>query len=107
MRDIEEEAVQDRRCRRVGEFLDKLGRGMGAEGLANGVLTDIRIRLATEEEPSVLLIVRGWDERGKHIAFVGAFSVIDALLAWRAKREHKGLKWREDVPWSERGGTAE
>lgn len=104
MRDAREEAVQERRCRRVGEFLDAVGRGLDAVGLKNGTLTDIRIRLASEEEPSVLLIVRGYDEAGKHIAFIGAFSVVDALLAWRAKEGSKGMKWREDVPWSERGG---
>lgn len=102
MRDTKEEAVQERRAARLGEFIEVLGQGHGTEGLEDGTLKDIRVRFATEEEPSTLLIVRATSREGDHIAFVGAYSAADALLAWRAKDAGPGLKWREDVPWGER-----
>ena len=102
MRDIDREAAQDKRCRRVGEFLEKMDNGLELVGLDGGVLTEVRLRLPTEEEPSTLLIVKGWDVNGRHIAFLGGFSVVAVLLAWRARRENKGMAWKEDVPWGER-----
>lgn len=101
-----DEERENRRCRRAGELLASIDDGVEVIGLDRGVLTGFRVRLPTEEEPSVLLLVRASDERGKHIAFVGAYGVVDALLAWRARRTGDGLKWREDVPWKERKAGA-
>lgn len=92
------------RLSRAGEFLSSLEDGHGLTGLANGVIRDIRIRFGGEDGSDILLIVRAYDDRGKHIAFVGALNVVDCLLTWRKKDDSSGLKWREDVPWEERGG---
>lgn len=102
MRDANKEAALERRHRRVGEFLESLGQIGGLGGLQEGALVDFRVRLPTEEEPAALLIVRAAGAEGRVIAFVGAYGVIDVLLAWRARSEVGRMKWREDVPWSER-----
>lgn len=104
MRDVKAEERENGRLRRIGEFLAQLDEGGSPSGLKRGMIMDFRVRLRSEEEPSVLLIVRAEDGSGKHIAFVGAFSVADVLLAWRAREGAAGLKWREDVPWSQKAG---
>lgn len=104
MRDGEAEEVEARRARRVGEFLAIVGTGRAAAPLEGGRVTAWRVRMPTEEEPSVLLVVRAVAGEEGHIAFIGAFSVTDALLAWRARATGSGMKWREDVPWGERSG---
>jgi hypothetical protein len=58
--------------------------------------------MPSEVEPSTLLIVRASAKGEKFIAFIGAFSVTDAILAWRARVLGDGLKWRVDVPWEGR-----
>lgn len=103
MRDIEAEDAAARRHRRIGEFMDSLARGQGKGRLEGGDLISFRIRFSTEDEPSTLLIVRCVAAEGPRIAFVGAYQVGDALLAWRARSVSKTMRWREDVPWGERG----
>lgn len=102
VRDAEREAKDQRRHERVGEFLDAVAAGRGAEGLTEGRVTAIRMRLPSEEDPSTLLIVKVSSEEGDSIAFVGAFSLCDAILAWRARSEKGTMQWRDDVPWAER-----
>ena len=104
MRNAETEAATDRRNRRIGEFIEGLGQGVGLGGLEDGRVVSIRIRFPTEAEPTTLLVVRASAEVGPRIAFIGAFSAGDALLAWRARAGAAGMKWREDIPWSERAG---
>lgn len=102
MRDADVEAGTLRANARIGEFMASLSEGRGVQGLPDGVLTGFRLRLPTEQEPSVLLVIRAESAEGRHIAFVGAFSVFDALLAWRSRCQGAAMKWREDVPWDER-----
>lgn len=102
VRDAKAEAGVDRRNSRIGAWLEAIMEGRGAEGLPEGTVTGISIRMPTEADPATLLIVRATGGTGKHIAFVGAYSVNDALLAWAAKCRKAGMKWREDVPWGER-----
>lgn len=72
------------------------------EKFAGGELRSLRVRFPTEEEPSTLLIVRVSTEEGPMISFVGAFSLVDALLAWGARVKSGTMKWREDLPWEQR-----
>lgn len=102
MRDREAEEVEGRRHRRVGEFLEALIEGQGVGGLEGLVVTGFRVRLPTEEEPSCLLVVRAAAAGGDQIAFVGAYGICDAILAWRARSAACHMKWRDDVPWAER-----
>lgn len=88
--------------RRVGEWLTAVSEGRGCEGVEGGAVTDIRIRLASRENPEVLLIVKAEAAGGRYIGFVGGLDAVQALLTWRAKDAGKGLKWRVDVPWGER-----
>lgn len=104
MRDVEREAAAERRSRRIGEFIESLSGDQDLRGLTKGRLVGFQVRMPAEEEPSALLIVRALAEEGRRIAFVGAFSVGDAILAWRAREGGKGMKWREDIPWAERQG---
>lgn len=99
VRDAEEEAVEGRRSRRIGEFIEALGSGAGVARVAGWSLKELRIRFPTEEEPSTLLIVKAQSPAGGRIAFVGAYSAADAVLAWRKRCTTGGLKWREDLPW--------
>ena len=103
MRDSEAEEVQGRRHRRIGEFIDALGQGPGRGELLEGRLVTFRIRFSTEADPSTLLVVRCEAKDGPRIAFVGAYRAADAILAWRARSGAQGMKWREDVPWEQRG----
>lgn len=102
MRDIEKEAAADKRAARIGEFVEAWSAGDVLGGLAGGVLKDVRIRMPTEEDPGALVVVKASSDEGSRIAFVGAYNVGDALLAWRAKARAGSLKWREDVPWKQR-----
>lgn len=102
MRDVDQEQVQEKRARRIGEFIDQLGSGVGVRDLPGGVLTAYKVRFPTEEEPNALVIVRARTREGLWIAFVGAYGLGDAVLAWRARQAGKGMRWREDVPYDER-----
>ncbi len=102
MRDAEAEAALDKRHRRLGEFVDGMGKGVVVASLEGGALVSVKVRFPTEEEPSTLLIVRVLAEKGPLIGFVGAYGMGDALLALRARVLGKGVKWREDVPWGQR-----
>ena len=105
MRDAKLEGAAEKRARRIGEFLEGLGAGAGVDRDGDWSLTSFRVRLPTEIEPSCLLIVRASVGGAPRIAFIGAFTVGDALLAWRARVAAGGVKWREDVPWAERNGA--
>lgn len=102
MRNASAEERIGKRNRRVGELFDRIDQGWLCKGLENGAITEIRIRAATEEQPEVLLILKATSEQGKHVAFTGGLTTVQALLTWRAKEQTTGLKWREDTPWQER-----
>jgi hypothetical protein len=104
VRDVEREAIWDKRVRAVGEFIEAIGGGRGTTGLRGGSVTRITIRCPSREEPEALLVVKATGEDGDVVAFVGGLDVSTALLTWRAKDGSKGLKWRADKPWSEREG---
>lgn len=102
MRQVDAEARLAKIHRRVGELLDSVGERMPIKGLVNARITRINIRTQTETDPGVLLVIKATGEQGDHIAFVGGLDIIQALLSWRAKEAGPGLRWREDVPWTER-----
>lgn len=102
MRQISVEEALEKKYARVGEFLQALTQGRGAEGILEGFVTGISIRLPSTDEPECLLVVKGAGVGGKYVAFVGGLDVVQAVLIWRAKAGAKGLKWREDVPWEQR-----
>lgn len=85
----------------MGEFLESLGAGRGVGGLEGGRVLSIKVRLPTEVEPSVLLVVRATSAAGPRIMFVGAYDLGDAILAWRARSVAEGIKWRIDVSYEE------
>lgn len=99
MRNGQAEEREARRHRRIGEWVQAVDEGRGVEGLANGSIRWWRIRLPTEAEPMALLVVKAEDEVGEWVAFVGAPSATGALLAWRARDEVAGLRWRVDKAW--------
>lgn len=104
MRDIDQEERLGKLYRRVGEWLAGLSHGMGAGSLPGGEVTSWRFKMATEDDPMTLLIVKATATTGDWIAFVGAPSVCGALLAWRAREAGAGLKWKADRPWADRVG---
>lgn len=103
MRDAAQEAKEERKCKRVGAFIRALREGAGVRSLPEGVLTSVKVRFPTEEEPSTLLVVRASSGEGPRIAFIGAYDVGDALLAWMKRDEGQRMRWRKDLPWEQRG----
>lgn len=103
MRDAEREQGAERRARKIGDWIGAIEGGLPTAGLEGGKLTGLQVRFPTEEEPSTLLIIKASSEAGKHIAFVGAYNLGDALLAWLARAKGDRVRWREDVPWGQRG----
>ncbi len=104
MRDVDAEAKRAREDRRVGEWLRALGEGAGLEGLDDGALTEIRIRMPRGDDPSALLIVKATDSTGDWVAFVGGVGPSSLMRKWRADNGGPGLRWKVDVPWSQRNG---
>lgn len=102
MRNADMEARWARRLNNAAELLDSLLDGRGAKGIKGGVVTEVRLRLPTPDRVETLLVVKASDGVDGYIAFVGALNPVDALLTWRAKDGAGGLKWREDVPWTQR-----
>jgi len=103
MRNINAEDRVNRMNRRIGEFIQGLTEGRGAQGVPGGAVVRITARLPTEDSPEALLVVKATSEVGDHVAFVGGLDLTQAFLTWAAKDRGTGLKWREDVPWGERG----
>lgn len=103
MRNAADEHKEGSRARRVGEFLEALEGVLPTAGLEGGRVTSLRIRLPTEAEPSTLLVVKASTEGGDFITFIGGYQVTDVILAWRARCTGGVMKWREDVPWEQRG----
>ena len=103
-KDPDNGASLERRYRKVGEFIEGLAGVLAAKGVQGGALTGITVRMPTEEEPSALLVIRATGAKGKRVAFVGAYTLGDAFLAWRAQALAGSIKWREDIPWSQRSG---
>jgi len=98
-RDVGREQQWMKRLAAVGEWLEAVENGHGTEGLHEASIRDIRIRLASESDPGVLIIVRAFDDRGKWVGFVGGLDACTALLTWRQKDRSGGLKWSVDKPW--------
>lgn len=103
MRNKEAEAAYLRRNERVGEFLGGLEHGRGVKGLEEGEITRVTILVPSRERPEALIAVKATTAAGKWVGFVGALTVSDAILMWRVRDERIGLKWREDIPWEQRG----
>lgn len=104
MRNEERERTWDKRMQRIGQWIQALSSGRGTNGLPGGELTGLTVRLPTADRPETLIVIRAAALGKRYVAFCGALELSDALLTWRAKDGAKGVKWREDVPWEERGG---
>lgn len=104
MRNKDEETAEERRYAKIGEFIDAVGAGRGVGALEGARVTGITLRWPTEEEPSTLLVIRATSGTAKWVAFVGAYSAGDAVLAWRKRSLAGRMKWREDLPWERREG---
>lgn len=102
MRDVSGEARLEKKHRRCGEFLAALTEGRGAEGVPDGTLTRITIRLPSEDDPETLWVVKATGSTGDKVAFIGGLDLCQALLTWAAKSGGKGLRWRDDIPWEAR-----
>lgn len=99
MRAAEREQQWMKRMCRIGEWVDSLEEGQGAQGLEEGRVIDIKILLNGRPSGDTLVVVRAQDKHGRWVGFVGARSAGEAMLAWRQKDAAAGLKWREDLPW--------
>lgn len=99
MRNANREAAQERKEGKVGAFVATLGEGGGLEDSSDKWVTGVTVRMPTELDPGVLVVVRASSGKGKWVAFVGAHNLTDALLAWRAKARAGVMKWRVDLPW--------
>lgn len=102
MRNADREAVWNKTNRRIGEWVEVLDWERELKGLEGGVMDSVFIRLPSEDRPEALLVLKAHVGEQRYVSFAGALTVGQALLTWRAKAMGTGLKWREDVPWSER-----
>lgn len=102
MRNADREEAWNAANRRVGEWVETLGGGRQLPGLEGGVLDSISVRVPTEDRPEAFVVLKAHVGTDKFVAFVGALTVHQAFLTWRAKVAAGGLKWREDVPYGER-----
>lgn len=103
MRDVEAEAAAEKVQANVGRYIKQLEQGGGLGGLEGGVLTGFTVRMPTEADPGVLVVVKASGAEGPVVAFVGAYTLERALLAWKARNQAGRMKWREDVPYEQRG----
>lgn len=102
MRKLDAEERVNRRNRRTGEFIQALTEGRGAQGLQEGKVTGISVRLPTDESPEAFLVVKATGQDGDKVGFVGGLDLVQAILVWAAKDARGGLKWRKDVPYDQR-----
>lgn len=102
MRDAQQEQAVEKTNAKVGEFLAALTRGRGTQGLSEGKITRITIRMPTEDDPGILVVVKASAEGVDHVGFIGGWDVPMAVMAWRARDGKQGLKWRVDKPWDGR-----
>lgn len=101
MRSVDREREWAKRLARVGEWVEALEEGRGAEGLEGAHMQELRIKLNTREEGDTLIIAKATDGVKDYVAFVGALTATEALLTWRKRSMTTGLRWREDQPWQE------
>lgn len=104
MRNKDREAEQEKQNGRVGEFIESLRWGQGCRGLEGGIVTGLNIRMPTDANPEALVVVKVEAAGEAYVGFVGALTLHQALLTWRAKDGSGGLKWRVDEPWQPTGG---
>lgn len=101
MRAADLEKAWTKRMVRVGEWVAYLSTEGRLPGLEGAQLDEIRIRWGQPHRTDVLLVIKASVEEQRYVAFVGALTVADAMLAWRAKKMGGGLRWREDRPFGE------
>lgn len=101
MRSVDREQEWAKRLARVGEWVEAIEDGRGAEGLEGAEVQEVRIKLNTREEGDTLIVVKATDGVRDFVAFVGALTASEALLTWRKRSMTTGLRWREDKPWGE------
>lgn len=104
MRDAVDEERLAKANRRVGEWIMAVTQGAGARSIEGGEVTSWRVKMPTEVDPMVLLIVKASGVQGDYIGFIGAPNCSGALLAWKAREAADGMKWRVDRPWGEAKG---
>lgn len=64
------------------------------------VLQSLRFKLDADGGTGVLLIMKGVDESGQRIAFVGGLDLSTTVLAAARALRADVVRWREDKPWS-------
>lgn len=101
VRNVERERAWDKRMVRIGLWIEALAYGSGTNGLPDGKLTGLTIRLPTGDRPETLIVIRACSGGQDYVAFCGALELSDALLTWRAKDGAKGVRWRVDEPWGD------
>lgn len=99
MRAAEREAAWLKQMQRVGEQMASLEERR-TQGVPEGAhLVGFSARLATKERPEALLVLRATGDAGKFVAFIGALTLEQAILVWRAKVQIGGVRWRKDLPY--------
>lgn len=99
MRQVEWERQWEKRMVRVGEFIATLGEDTLPKGLDGARLDAVTVKWEQPDRTNVLVVVKASTEDEKWVAFVGALTLMDAVLTWRSKEGGQGLRWREDRPW--------
>lgn len=84
---------------RVGECIALVDKASDENGLEDVVLDEVRVKLDADNRTSVLLIVKGHDDDGRLVAFIGGPDAETALYALGRKLASGGLSWREDRPF--------
>ena len=101
MRNQEREAAWAKRLVRAAEWLEAIEAGKGAKVLEDSTILEVRIKTSARPEGDTLMILKAAAGDQTYVAFVGARTIVEALLTWRQKEGAAGVKWREDRPWRE------
>lgn len=96
MKNVEAEAKWLARLRAAGTVVEGLAAGQGCKALEKGEMREVRILLTSPERGDVLMVLKAFAAGSKYVAFVGGPDAVTALLAWRAKEQGAGVKWRLD-----------
>lgn len=90
------EELFDRELRALGYAATFLNRYNDGEECGGVVITGMSIRLDADEGTSTLAVLRGFNSEGRFVAFVGASSFSDCLLAVGKRCKAEALRWRPD-----------
>lgn len=80
----------------VGLDIGRLDKYRVQEGHDAPVLTELRIRCDPSDDQGVLVVVKGYTEKGYVVAFHRGETVVEALVGAARRVSNHTLKWRED-----------